>query len=292
MASNSRRERRSAIRNNNQLFELYLNRFVAFAHNSVQFKNLDETPKRYIMRVLINNGAIAYDKETGLYLRFVPIGYNIYGLPESYQLYGYNGFTIQRKPDEVVILRVNDIQQPIKPYLKVASERLVKFDNAIFQNLEAIRTMTVYECESDAQALSMVNQAESRRVGATVFFANKNAFTGSNLKVSSTNAQYLIDKLQEAKQKILNETYESLGMSVANIDKRERVQSLEVMASNAYAKDSLLLNVDTFNYDAEYGGLNIRMIPNMSSIDLFNKEQNNNEMDKDDFRKNKSVVEE
>lgn len=298
MPYNSRSERRSAIRNNKRLFELYLHRFVAFAHNSVQFENLGETPKRYIMRVLINEGAIAYDKETGLFLRFVPIGYNIYGLPESYQLYGYNGFTVQRKPNEVVILRINDIQQPIKPYLKLGAERVVQFDTAIYQNLEAIRTMTVYECESDAQALSIINQAESRRVGATMFFANKNAFGGSSVKSSSTNAQYLVDKLQEARQKVLNEIYESLGMSVANTEKRERVQNNEIYASNARAIDSLLLNVDTFNYDAEYGGLDIRMIPNMSSIDLFNKEETENEIDKQYNNKdkeynntNKNVVE-
>ena len=72
--------------------------------NAVEFENLGDTPKRYIMRTLINYGAIAYDKETKLFLRFVPIGYDIYGLPEEYQLYGYNGYTITRKPDEVVIL--------------------------------------------------------------------------------------------------------------------------------------------------------------------------------------------
>ena len=279
MAQNSRSARREAIRQNRLYYTMYLRRFIAFAHNAVKFENLGDTPKRYIMRTLINYGAIAYDKETGLYLRFVPIGYDIYGLPQQYTLYGYNGYTVTRNPDEVVILRVNDIQEPIKPFLEIKAKRIVDYDLAILQNLEAIKTMTVYECSSDAQILSLVNQEESRRLGATVFFANKNAFGDTGIKASSTGAQYLVDKLQEAKQKELNEVYAALGTAVANTDKRERVQSVEVNTSLSYAKDSLFLNCDTFNYDAEYGGLKIRMKPNTSLIELW-RNQNDNETDR------------
>lgn len=279
MAQNSRSARREAIRQNRLYYTMYLRRFIAFAHNAVKFENLGDTPKRYIMRTLINYGAIAYDKETGLYLRFVPIGYDIYGLPQQYTLYGYNGYTVTRNPDEVVILRVNDIQEPIKPFLEIKAKRIVDYDLAILQNLEAIKTMTVYECSSDAQILSLVNQEESRRLGATVFFANKNAFGDTGIKASSTGAQYLIDKLQEAKQKELNEVYASIGTAVANTDKRERVQTVEVNTSLSYAKDSLFLNCDTFNYDAKYGNLEIRMKPNTSLIELW-RNQNDKENDR------------
>lgn len=280
MANNSRQSRREAVRQNRLYYSMYLRRFVAFAHNSVRFDNLGDTPKRYLMRTLINYGAIAYDRETKLYLRFVPIGYDVYGLPQQYTLYGYNGFTVTRNPDEVVILRVNDIQEPIKPYLDIKTRRIVEYDMAILQNLEAIKTMTVYECSSDAQIASLINQAESRRIGATVFFANKNPLVGTDLKVSSTGAQFLVDKLQEAKQKEINEVYATLGTATANTDKRERVQNVEVNASLSYAKDSLLLNCDTFNYDAEYGGLDIRMKPNTSLIELW-REQNEETLSKD-----------
>lgn len=276
---NSRKARREAIRQNRLYYSMYLRRFIAFAHNAVMFDNLGDTPKRYIMHTLINYGAIAYDKETKLFLRFVPIGYDVYGLPTSYTLYGYNGLTLTRKPEEVVILRINDIQQPIKPYLELKAKRIVEFDMAILQNLDAIKTMTVYECSSDAQILSLVNEAESRRLGATVFFKNKNAYGDTGVKASSTGATYLVDKLQEAKQKELNEVYAMLGTATSNTDKRERVQGLEVNTSLSFAHDSLFLNIDTFNYDAQYGGLDIRMKPNTSLIELWqsNNQGDNNE---------------
>lgn len=281
MAQNSRATRREAIRQNRLYYTMYLRRFIAFAHNAVKFENLGDTPKRYLMRTLINYGAIAYDKETELYLRFVPIGYDVYGLPTQYTLYGYNGFTVTRNPDEVVILRVNDIQEPIKPYLDIKVKRIVDYDLAILQNLDAIKTMTIYECSSDAQILSLVNMAESRRLGATAFFKNTNAMGDTGVKVSSTGATYLVDKLLEAKQKEINEVYATLGTAVANTDKRERVQALEVNTSLSYAKDCLMLNCDTFNYDAEYGKLAIRMRPNTSLIELWSENNAEKDIQKD-----------
>lgn len=286
--SNSRQERRQAEREKRLLYSLYLRRFIAFAHNAVMFENIGDTPKRYLMRTLINEGAIAYDKQTELYLRFVPIGYDVYGLPTSYQLYGYDGFTVNRKPDEVVILRVNDIQEPIKPYLQIKAGRICEYDMAIKQNLEAIKTMTVYSVQSDAQALSIVNKAESRRVGASIFIENSNAYGDSGISSYSTGAEFLIDKLQEARQKEINELYASIGTATANTDKRERVQGFEVNTSLAYAHDSLYLNIDTFNYDAKQGGLKIRMIPNTSLIELWDKE---NKKDGNENEEDKSVVE-
>lgn len=279
--NNSRALRREADRQTKGLYANYLRRFISFVHNSVYFDNLGDLPKRYLMRTLINYGAIAYDKETGYYLRFVPIGYDIYGLPTQYQLYGVNGYTITRNPDEVVILRVNDIQEPIKPFLMIKAGRIVQYDMAILQNLEAIKTMTVYETGSDAQILSLINEAESRRIGATIFYANKNAFKGSDIRVSSTGAQYLIDKLQEARQKELNELFATIGTAVANTDKRERVQGIEVDTSMSYAHDSLYVNIDTFNYDAEFGGLSIRMKPNTGLKELWEKENNGEDKSKD-----------
>lgn len=283
--NNSRAERREAQRKTRQLYANYLRRFIAFTHNSVEFENLGDLPKRYLMRTLINYGAIAFDKATGLYLRFVPIGYDVYGLPTQYTLYGYDGFTVTRQPDEVVILRVNDIQEPIKPYLMIKAERIVNYDMAILQNLEAVKTMTVVQGGTDSQILSLINKAESRRIGATLFFENKNALAGTQFTVSNTGAQYLIDKLQEARQKELNELYATIGTATSNTDKRERVQGLEVNASMSYAHDSLYLSIDTFNYDAKYGGLDIRMKPNTSLVDIWRKENEEvNRKDKGDIQ--------
>ncbi|MBR5823831.1 MAG: hypothetical protein IKY67_06780 [Paludibacteraceae bacterium] len=266
MATNTRTARKEAQRKRQKYFDSYFNRFVALFHNSVVIENADDLPKRYLLRTLRQRGRIAYDKETGLYLPCVDMGIDVYGLPTAYQLIGYNGFTVQRSPDQVVILRANDISLPIDVYLTQQIEKIVDFDMAIEQNLDAIKTMTIAEVKDQASLLSLANEYENRRLGATVVFKQKVSTPDTELKIQSTGATYLIDKLLEARKEIINETLSSIGISVANTDKKERVQTMEVIASQGYALDSLNTLVETFNYDAEQGGLTIRLRGNTSLL--------------------------
>lgn len=273
MANNTRDARRIAERKRKIYVDNYRNRFAVLFHNSVKVLNADDLPKRYLLRVLLEFGGIAYDKETGLYLRYTRSGIDVYGLPEYYNLIGYNGLTLWRKASEVVILRANDLKYPLANYLDQQIEKIVDFDMAIEQNLEAVKTMTVAEVTDQATMLSMANEIDSRRIGATVVFQNKSANLGNEVKVQSTGAQYLVDKLLEARKEILNETLQALGLSVANTDKRERVQTSEIMASQLYTKDCIQTLIDTFNYDAEQGGIPIRLEGNTAVLDAIEIEQ-------------------
>lgn len=276
MANNSRTARREAEQKRKEYVETYRDRFAVLFHNSVVIENLPEDlPKRYLLRILLQQGGIAYDKETKLFLPYVVGGIDVYGLPTWYNLIGFNGFTVRRERDKVVILRANDLKFPLQTYLDQQIEKIVDFDMAISQNLEAIKTMTVAEVNDQSTMLSMANEMESRRIGATVVFQNKSANIGNEVKVQSTGAQYLVDKLLEARKEILNETMQAIGLSVANTDKRERVQTSEILASQLYTKDCIQTLIDTFNYDAEVGGLSIRLKGNTAVLDAIELEQEN-----------------
>lgn len=250
-------------------FNNYMVRLCSLFHNSVTVENEteDKCPKRYLLRVLLNKGGIAYDRETGLYLPYVKRGVDVYGLPTSYTLVGYNGYNVTRSPEQVVILRANDLKAPLIMYFEQQINKLVDLDLAIEQNLDAIKTMSVAEVQDEASLLSLTNEYNARRLGATVVYKNKQAMSGAELKVSSTGAQYLGDKLLEARKEVLNETLSTIGISVANTDKRERVQSMEVLASQGYALDSINMLINTFNHDAEVGGITIRLKGNTSLIE-------------------------
>ena len=276
MANNSRTARREAEQRRKEYVETYRDRFAVLFHNSVVIENLPEDlPKRYLLRILLQQGGIAYDKETKLFLPYVVGGIDVYGLPTWYNLIGFNGFTVRRERDKVVILRANDLKFPLQTYLDQQIEKIVDFDMAISQNLEAIKTMTVAEVNDQSTMLSMANEMESRRIGATVVFQNKSANIGNEVKVQSTGAQYLVDKLLEARKEILNETMQAIGLSVANTDKRERVQTSEILASQLYTKDCIQTLIDTFNYDAKVGGLSIRLKGNTAVLDAIELEQEN-----------------
>ena len=254
MATNTRQARKEVEKKRQVYFNNYMSQFCCLFDNSVEIENLpSDLPKRYLLRILRNKGGIAYDKQTKLFLPYND------GLPQEYTLIGFNGFVVSRKPEEVVILRANDLKYPIVEYFEQQINKLVDLDLAIEQNLDAIKTCSIAEVADESQLLSLANEYQARRLGATVVFKNKKSMTGAELKVSETKAQYLVDKLLENRKKILNETLSSIGINMPNVDKRERVQGEEIRSSQGYALDSLNILIDTFNHDAEIGGLDIRL---------------------------------
>ena len=69
-----------------------------------------------------------------------------------------------------------------------------------------------------------------------------------------------------------------LGVATANTEKRERVQCIEVLASQNFANDFINCCIDTFNYDAKIGNNPLRLKGNttlvkMSEIELKNLEK-------------------
>lgn len=260
MATNTKQARRLAEEKRKRYANAYERDFSSKYHNSVRVSNLPEDlPKRYLLRTLLTKGGIAFDKETKLYLPFVYGGIDVYGEPLYYNLIGFNGFTVMRNADEVVILRANDQVYPVQDFIDIQVEKLVNFDMAIEQNLEAIKTMTIMEVKDHQTLLSLANLQEARQIGATVAFVNKSANLADSITVSPTGAQYLVTDLLADKNKIYNETMMRLGISTANVDKAERVQSIEVTSSQGVAIESIKTLIDTFNHDAEVGGLDIRL---------------------------------
>lgn len=277
MAKNTKQARQEAERKRAKYYDSYMSRLCMLFNNAVDIEGDFEVPKRYLLRVLRNKGGIAYDRETGLYLPYVESGIDVYGLPTKYILIGYNGLNLERSPEQVVPLRANDLKYPIVNYFQQQIDKLVEFDLAIEQNLEANKTQTIVQVTDESQLLTQANEVEARRLGASVIYKKKTAGLENDLVVENTGAQYLIDKLLEARTSVLNETLSTIGISVANTEKRERVQAIEVLASQGYALDCINTLVDTFNYDAEYGGIPIRLkaktsLVKQNEIELQQKE--------------------
>ena len=263
----TKKEIKAAIEKRKAYENDYRSLFSMLFHNSVLVEKLpNDLPKRYLLRVLKNRGAIAYDKITKLFLPFSRIGIDVYGLPKQYTLIGYNGLVLYRNAEDVVILRANDLEYSLENYIENQVKKLVDYDMAIEQNLEAIKTMSFAEVADQAQLLSLENLSSARKVGATLVFVNKKSLTGLEFKTQSTGAQYLIDKLRQDRKECMNETLSTIGINVANVDKKERVQDAEIRASQGFALDCISTLVETFNHDAEIGELEIRLKANTALV--------------------------
>ena len=267
MANSTRQATKDAIRKRKEYENDYRSLFSMLFHNAVVVEDLPvDLPKRYLLRILRNKGGIAYDKISKVFLPYTKIGIDLYGLPKEYTLIGFDGTVLHRKASEVVILRANDLEYPLESYIENQVSKLVDYDMAIEQNLEAVKTMSFAQVADQSQLLSLVNFQNAKRIGATIAYVNKSALTGSEIKVQQTGAQYLVDKLRQDRKECMNETLSTIGINVANVDKKERVQDAEIRASQGFALDCIATLVETFNHDAEIGGLKIRLRANTSLV--------------------------
>ena len=107
-----------------------------------------------------------------------------------------------------------------------------------------------------------------------------------NFFTTHVKEQYIVDKLQEEKQTIVNEFLNEIGINNANFEKKERLLVDEVNANNdeislnmKYARDNIKECVERVN----------KMFPNLHlkiDIPLYDKEQvrdkgdSNNEPDR------------
>lgn len=272
---NTRAARRDAEKAREAAAAIYVAQWTNLLHNSIAIENLpNDVPKRYLLDTLFTHGKIVYDKETELYLRGVYSGaIDAYGIPKKVQLYGVNGFTVMRDNsiEQIAILRANDSETPITHYLWQQARKMVDFDTAINQNLDAIRTQTIMQVQDEAELLTLVNAYESRRVGATVAYVNKNnAMLADCFKVAATGAAYLVDKLMADRKQVLYETLETLGLVGQQQDKKERVQGFEQISGMSLCISNLFTLIDTFNDGAAVAGISIRLKANTPTVELMN----------------------
>lgn len=256
------------IKLRSDIYYHYAKLFQNLFHNSIVVENLPkDLPKRYILDELYMHGAIAYDYKNKLYLPFALTGVDKYGLPTKCTLIPYISGSFTRKIEEVCILRINDTMTSIYNMLDINIKKIVELDIAIMQNIESSKITTLVGTDNKTM-LSMTNIMNARRMGNAIVFVDSKSMNNQidNIKTIPINAPYLVDRYLEDKEKIVNECFTMLGISSANIEKRERVQGIEILASQNLAIDCINMAIDTFNYDAKIGRLDIRIKANTNLI--------------------------
>lgn len=273
--NNSKEITKETIKRRKEIESYYNSLFLNLFHNSIVVENLpSDLPKRYLLNELYIKGGICYDYKTKLYLPYSLMGVNQYGLPTRANLIPYSKGVLHRDIDDVCVLRANDSSTPIYNYIQHNIDKLVEIDMCIYQNLESIKTMALLPVESQSTLLSITNLSNQRRLGGVVAYVDKDLINKikDSSHVMSTNSQYLIDKLLDDRTTILSEVFGILGINGSDIEKRERVQGIEIVASQNFAIDCINVLIQTFNYDAKFGGIDIRLKGN-TNLSIINDKQ-------------------
>ena len=213
----------------------YLRRLMELSMSMFEWKNLPRTvDPRYIELRLFETGSVVFFKDDvlgELCLDCIQQGnFDVYGNPITRRAYScYNNYQkVLNDKDSVIIwnnyLRTNSVTD-----IQLYAKRLWDLDRSVDVNAKAQKTPLLIQC-NEKQRLAMKNLYMQYDGNTPVIFADNNIDI-NGVKVISTQAPYVADKLYQLKNQIWNEALTYLGISNLNINKQERLITDEVSSS-------------------------------------------------------------
>lgn len=220
----------------------------------------------YILKTLFERGKIAYDKETGLWLRYSNVGRpNAYGDPLRVRLWGANGTNFERERGDVYLFKATPTGAGWGGFIREKCAFLAECDYAIAQNLDGIKQMTVITAQNDVVADILCDMNNKRRAGQSVYVTNPYSFATdeseaasaamalANLSTLKTGTDFLIDKIRAEKRKEYEEILHIIGIQTG-YEKGERMTDDEIQTFNAESRAYVSVTAETFNQMARAQG--------------------------------------
>lgn len=217
---------------NNRTYLQYYNRLTELAISMFEWKNLPDTvDPRFLEMCLFSDGMCVFFKDEVLgYLGLqCMIGghLNVYRIPMDRTAYATNGYNRKLTDEDSVIIFNNYLHTNSMLDVEMFAKRLYNLDRAIDVNANAQKTPVLIQCD-ESQRLTMKNLYKQFEGNEPFIFGTK-GIDANGLKVLTTEAPYVADKLYELKSQIWNEALTYLGISNVNTTKKERMISDEVM---------------------------------------------------------------
>jgi hypothetical protein len=238
MLSKKKDDKEYARDHTDQLYKRFLN----LAINRFKWSNLPPgLTSRKLEEYLIKHGqAMFYKNEEGA-LVALPCSpsknYTVYGEPRDYITTGF-GYTGNVNIDDGIVIRNNAMCTNDYDDLMLFAERINEVEQTMDINLFHQNTPYVILCD-EKERLTFKNILHQVREFKFAIFGRK-GLTLDSKDILDTKAEFLLDKLQEHKNSLMNELLTYLGINNNNVNKKERVVVDEVNANN----DFILVNID------------------------------------------------
>jgi hypothetical protein len=220
----SREEKEEAI----SRYDEILNQFKNLAINRFEWENLpDGLTSERLEEILIEHGQVFFYKRNVGGLTVLPCynskNVNVYGLFDTYEVFGYNGFNESVKADKGVLIKNNPVASNDIDNLRIYAQRIDDVERTQDVNLfqQNVPKIVLTDENGKLTAKALINAIKNFKF---VIFGKKALATQLNSsEVLDTTAPYLLDKLQEHKHDLINEVLTYLGINNnQNNDKRER----------------------------------------------------------------------
>lgn len=222
----------NSLDNNMKDYYKYLNRYVELSICMFDWQNLPDTiDARFLELALFLDGHALFFKDEdlgylGLRCAFGGVR-NVYRIPTLRFPIADNAAVFEpRTSENSVIIWNNLLHQnsviPVEDYAR----RIYEIERTIDTNVKAQKTPVLIKCPEN-QRLTLKNTYMQYDGNQPVIYADK-SFDEDSVKVLSTNAPYLADKLYTLKTQYNNECLTYLGISNVNVQKKERLLNDEV----------------------------------------------------------------
>lgn len=226
--------RHSANLNNRTFFQHY-NRLTEMSLCMFEWKNLPESvDPRWLELCLFTDGMSIFFKDEilGFLALRCMVGGNlsVYQIPKIRNAYASNGFHRQLDETNSVIIYNNYIHTNSMNDVEVYSQRLYNIDRTIDINVNAQKTPVLIQCE-ESQRLTLKNLYMKYEGNEPFIFADNN-INPNSVKVLTTGAPMVCDRLITLKTVVWNEALTCLGITNVNYSKKERLISDEVARQN------------------------------------------------------------
>lgn len=247
--------------------------------NRFKWENLpDGLESRHIEEALFHTGQIAFYEDRIYGLLALPCSsagvLNIYGDPTEFVLTGH-GFTKHINKKDCVRILNNDTATPSIIHVKYYTEYISNLETLMNDNMRQQRYPFIVTTTKQSE-FTMKNLMQQIDNGEDAIFVDERLSNGGDIGINvlNTGAPFLLDKLQEHKNDVMNELMTWLGLNNANTDKKERMLVDEINVNNAH----ILMNLDLEYKNREKAceeinkryGLNIKVV---KAIDEFTEEQ-------------------
>ena len=222
----------SAARENKVDYISYFDRLTELSISMFEWKNLPETiDERFLELTLFYDGYILffYDEILGYLTLQCTIGgdLDVYRIPVKRNAFSSSGYFRELDNQNSVIIFNNLLHTNAWLQVENFAKRLYQFDRIIDVNVNAQKTPVLLSCE-ESQRLTIKNLYMKYEGNEPFIFGDKN-LSPNSIKAISTEAPFVADKIYNLKTQYWNEILTYLGISNANIQKRERLLTDEVL---------------------------------------------------------------
>lgn len=242
--------------------------------NAVTIEGLDFKKARYVIKLLIDEGAVGYDSITDRFYKISEIGKDEEGDPIKGMFYAQNNKKFTRtlsyepKEDGAFYIRALPYGEvTLREIVEQSCDFIALCDKALIQNLKACMTPYIVAVKDKDTLLSIRHAIQQKEDGQAVLIVSEGL--SDALQATKIGVEFLGDKFVQLEDGEVNRLLKKIGI-VTDVVKGERVQTSEVNANVCQASDYIYMMIDTFNKQCDqYGLQRYKMVSNGTFEELY-----------------------